>query len=85
MGIAYEQFWDIGFADYRCPRGAKQPDTSYKPRRRKKDPPPSLGFEAGYAESLPQLRRDAEWWLSNASHQVNIVLLVAIRPKPGRL
>jgi hypothetical protein len=81
MGIDELQLFDIGIADYKGARGVKQPDRSYKPATRKgKTAPPSLVFEAGYAESLPQLRRDAEWWLSNAPHQVNIVILVAVRP-----
>jgi hypothetical protein len=81
MGIDEQQFFDIATADYEGARGVKQPDTSYKPVTREGETaPPSLVFEAGYTESLPQLRRDAEWWLSNAPHQVNIVVLVAIRP-----
>jgi hypothetical protein len=72
----------VGCADYESAHGVKQPDASFKPATRTSSTsPPSIVFEAGYSETLPQLRRDAEWWLTNAPNEVNIVVLVAVRPR----
>ncbi len=40
---------------------------------------PTLVFEAGVSESLPRLRNDAKWWLSNSGGQVKIVLIISIQ------
>lgn len=36
---------------------------------------PTLVIEAGYSESLQQLRRDMRWWFDASNHQVKIVIL----------
>ena len=58
--------------------GSSQPDMCGLP-----DPPargldgwPTLVIEAGYAQSLSQLRAKMEWWFRESSHQVKIVILV---------
>ncbi|KAJ4199734.1 hypothetical protein NW767_008150 [Fusarium falciforme] len=37
---------------------------------------PTLVIEAGYSQSLANLRADMRWWFSASNHQVKIVLLV---------
>jgi len=39
---------------------------------------PTLVLEVGVSESLPKLRNDARWWLSNSGGSVNIVLIFHI-------
>jgi len=39
---------------------------------------PTLVLEVGDSESLPKLRNDAKWWLSNSEGSVNIVLIFHI-------
>lgn len=46
--------------------------------RGKSDSWPTLVIEAGYSESLVQLRRDMEWWFTESNHDVKIVVLVKL-------
>jgi len=39
---------------------------------------PTLVLEVGLSESLPRLRNDARWWLSNSGGCVNVVLILHI-------
>ncbi|CAH0037393.1 unnamed protein product [Clonostachys solani] len=41
---------------------------------------PTLVIEAGYSQSLQQLRDDIGWWFKESNHQVKIVLLIKFHP-----
>lgn len=66
----------------RCfgPGSSKEADTAYKPRSRPQAGWPSIVFESGLFEGLPRLRVDARWWLVNSGGEVNIVLLISVKP-----
>lgn len=46
---------------------------------------PSLVLEVGLAESLPQLRHDAQWWYANsgATHETKLVVLISVQSTPS--
>lgn len=35
-------------------------------------------YEVGYSEPLPQLRRNAEWWLVESKGQTSVVITVLV-------
>lgn len=77
MGLPREERTKTGGAKYYGISTTKQADQGMKPstlRPRRMDWP-TLIFETGVSESLPKLRTDASWWLSNSGGQVNIVLI----------
>ncbi|VUC20947.1 unnamed protein product [Clonostachys rosea] len=45
---------------------------------------PTIVIEAGYSQSLPQLREDMLWWFRESNHQVKVVLLVKMYRGPLR-
>ncbi|KAK0753528.1 hypothetical protein B0T18DRAFT_358091 [Schizothecium vesticola] len=59
---------------------AGEPDSSGGPwpERDGQDAWPTLIIESGDSSTLPDLRRDMEWWFSPSDHQVKIVLLVKL-------
>ncbi|KAH8723424.1 hypothetical protein GQ44DRAFT_710252 [Phaeosphaeriaceae sp. PMI808] len=59
---------------------SKEADGAFKPgtlRPHKLDWP-TLVLEVGVSESLPRLRNDARWWLSNSTGRVHIALIFHI-------
>ena len=46
---------------------------------------PYLVLEVGVSESLPRLRNDASWWLSNSDGEVKVVLLIEVDKDHKRL
>lgn len=44
---------------------------------------PSFVVEAGYSESLSQLRKDARWWWRNSDRETKVILLFDIRRSPS--
>lgn len=44
---------------------------------------PTLVFESGLSEGLARLRVDARWWLVNSRSDVNIVIIISIKPTPN--
>ncbi|OBT69734.1 hypothetical protein VE03_00895 [Pseudogymnoascus sp. 23342-1-I1] len=58
---------------------SKQPDSSYKSKLRGVDGWPTVILDSGLSESLPQLRKDAEWWLASSGRDVHLALLISVR------
>lgn len=82
MGISPDAWISKGAATCRAAgghpgRGAGEGDSTGGPRiaRGRKDDWPTLVIEAGYSESLNQLRADMTWWFTTSNHDVKIVLL----------
>jgi hypothetical protein len=82
MGLPRRSMWSCGGTTYTRSSCSKEGDSTYKPKwcRAGKDNWPTLVFEAGFSESLIQLRTDAEWWLINSRGEVKIVIIISIRP-----
>ena len=79
MGMADHDLNAINAGRFVGPNSSKEGDTTYKPAiRSKKADLPTLVIESGVSEKLSRLRVDANWWLSHPSHQVNIVILIAV-------
>lgn len=67
----------------RCsgPSSSKEADSAYKPlSRRQENGWPTIVFESGLSEGLTRLRVDARWWLINSGGEVNIVIIISIKP-----
>jgi len=80
MGIKPNNFGRVGAGKYSGPRSSKEDDTAYKPLTRgHRTDWPTIVFESGLSGSLPHLRQDAHWWLSNSGGDVKIVILISIR------
>ncbi|KAI3201015.1 hypothetical protein DTO027I6_6118 [Penicillium roqueforti] len=69
----------------------KQADQGFLPPSRRRPAPglppgwPTLAIETGLSESLPRLRQDALWWLSNSSGQVRNVMVISISKREKKV
>lgn len=83
MGLDDLELSSIGSTLYKGQRSAKEPDSSWMNQivRPQKEQFPHFVIEAGLSESLPRLRADAKWWVEHSKGEVNIVLVIWIRPK----
>lgn len=82
MGISFPDLLS-NMAGKRCTgsSSSKEADSSYKPKsRHNKNDWPTLVFESGLSERLGRLRVDARWWLVNSKGDVNIVIIISIKP-----
>ena len=69
----------MGSARYKGIAIKKEPDSCYKPRSRAGAASwPTLAIECGVSERIGRLRVDANWWLTNSSGKVNIVVLFSV-------
>ena len=85
MGLPDESLYGMGGTAFKGFRCSKEGDSTYKPESRDgKACWPTIVFEAGFSESLPKLRTDAAWWLTNSRGDVKIVVVVSIR-RPQRM
>jgi hypothetical protein len=77
IGVPDEDCISLGAATFRGNSISKEADGGFKPAtlRPHKLDWPTLVLEVGVSESLPRLRNDARWWLSNSGGRVNIVLI----------
>ena len=76
----------VGATSFRGITGrSKQADGALQPSTRRPNEFPSFVIEAGYSESLRQLRFDAHWWLKNSKGQTKFVLMIQISKKPNKL
>jgi hypothetical protein len=58
----------------------KEPDDQFKPATRvMAEDRPTLVIEAGWSESMNQLRNDAHYWLTKTNGEVKIVLLIHVK------
>ncbi|KAL2822039.1 hypothetical protein BJX63DRAFT_180906 [Aspergillus granulosus] len=57
----------------------KEPDCSWAPGPRSKNPKPSFVVEVGLSESMPHLALDACGWLETPSSSVKLVITITIR------
>jgi hypothetical protein len=77
MGVLRRDCGLLGSTRFTGNSTSKEADGAFKPgtlRPHKLDWP-TLVLEVGISESLPRLRNDARWWLSNFRGSVNIVLI----------
>jgi hypothetical protein len=77
MGVPRQDWTLLGATRFMGNSTSKEADGAFKPgtlRPHKLDWP-TLVLEVGVSESLPRLRNDARWWLSNSGGSVNIVLI----------
>lgn len=44
-----------------------------------------LVVEAGVSESMPRLRCDASWWISNSNGEVQMVLIIEVSRNPKKV
>lgn len=82
MGISFDGLLS-NMAGSRCsgPSSSKEADAAYKPECRDHAIDwPTLVFESGLSEGLARLRVDARWWLVNSRGDVNIVIIISIKP-----
>lgn len=80
MGIPVGEIVGMGSTAFEGRSASKEADASMKPipSRRLATDWPTLVFESGLSESLRRLRIDAQWWLTNSSGQVKIVVIIDI-------
>jgi hypothetical protein len=77
------EFMPVGSTTYRGRNiSSKESDSCWKNVRIRSTTGawPTLVIEAGMSESLLRLRSDAKWWIEHSARQVNIVILIWIRP-----
>ncbi|KAK0655311.1 hypothetical protein B0T16DRAFT_424269 [Cercophora newfieldiana] len=74
-----ERSWkDSGSATFRAEQGHPGEGDSTGgplPERKGADKWPTLVIESGYSQTLPELRRDMQWWFQASNHEVKIVIL----------
>ena len=72
---------------YRGIGNRKQPDCAFQPRSPRPDLAdwPTLVVECGVSQSLPDLRRDSNWWFTNSAAQVKTVLLFSLSEKKRKI
>ena len=80
MGVPRRERTPLGATRFKGTSTSKEADGGFKPStlRPHKLDWPTLVLEVGVSESLPKLRNDARWWLSNSGDRVNIVLIFHI-------
>ena len=83
IGLDDLEFSSIGSTLYKGQRSAKEADSSWMNQivRPQKEQFPHFVIEAGLSESLPRPRADAKWWVEHSKGEVNIVLIIWIRPE----
>ncbi|KAN0070736.1 hypothetical protein V8E54_010901 [Elaphomyces granulatus] len=87
MGLSRYALCSVGGGRFDSPKGSKKEgDTCYVPLyTRRPSGWPTLVLEVGVSESLPRLRNDASWWLSNSDGEVKVVLLIEVDKDHKRL
>ncbi|KAE8415711.1 hypothetical protein BDV36DRAFT_220486 [Aspergillus pseudocaelatus] len=81
MNIGIDQFLSLGSTLYVGPTASKKEgDSAFTNSvlRPLESDWPALVIEAGVSESMPRLRQDAQWWISNSEGKVHIVLLIKV-------
>ena len=81
LGINRNSLDNFGATRFGAPGGrSKEPDASLRPSTRVLETDwPSVAIEVGASESLPQLRTDAHFWLTQSGGQTRIVILLAVK------
>lgn len=79
MGLDISKLRPTTTTRYAGARSAKEGDAGFKPmpERRGGDKWPTLVVECGVSESLPRLRIDAGWWLTNSKGDVKLVIVIS--------
>jgi hypothetical protein len=87
IGMPDDEFYGLGAAQFYGHNSSKEGDSVYKPlsSRGNKTDWPTIVFESGLSESLLHLRSDAKWWLENSEGDVNIVIVISIKPVQSML
>ena len=79
-GIPRFALYKLGSTTYIGQSGRlKEADQAFRPSTRQPTGWPSLVMEIGVSDPLPQLRRDAKFWLEDSGGQVNIVIIIAVK------
>ena len=86
MGLPRRCIYALGGTTFRGRNSSKEADSAFKPiSRTQKTDWPTIVFESGLSKSLPRLRLDAQWWLTNSRGDVNIIVIISITPAVKRL
>jgi hypothetical protein len=86
MGMSEFDLRPLGGTRFPGRMSSKEGDSSHKPSSRTKENDwPTIVFESGLSESLQGLRCDAKWWLENSEREVNIVVIISIKPAERKL
>ncbi|PYI03596.1 hypothetical protein BO78DRAFT_409776 [Aspergillus sclerotiicarbonarius CBS 121057] len=83
MGVAFDEVIPIQSTTYHGKGNtSKEADSSYKnlQLRSQVGDWPNWVIEGGMAESIQRLRGDASWWINHSRGEVQLVILVWIRP-----
>lgn len=75
----------LGGTTFSGPVSSKEADTAFRPISRPIGGWPTIVFESGLSEGLARLRVDARWWLINSGGDVNVVLIISVKPTQTRL
>lgn len=80
MGLDEFKLYPTGTTTYKGDSGAKQGDSGVKPVPEREDESdwPTLMVECGVSENIRELRADSNWWLTNSTGDVKIVMLVSV-------
>lgn len=85
-GIAREnRLKDLGGTTFSGRGSSKEANAAFKPISRPIGGWPTIVFESGLSEGLARLRADARWWLINSGDDVNIILIISVKPAQMRL
>ncbi|KAI8720430.1 hypothetical protein NCS52_00488300 [Fusarium sp. LHS14.1] len=88
MGLGFDWGPD-GSTTLRPTRGPNRDggegDTTAGPASRASSDWPTLVIEAGYTQSMDNLRNDMRWWFSASGHEVKIVLLIKTEANSGHI
>jgi hypothetical protein len=82
MGLPEDCLYPVGATRYKRPGSSKEGDTAYcpLPARELETDWPTIVLESGASETLTRLRHDAQWWIVNSGGDVNIVIIISIKP-----
>ena len=74
--------YPVGATKYKRPNFSKEGDTAYcpLPSREQETDWPTIVLESGLSEMHTRLRHDAQWWIVNSGGDVNIVIIISIKP-----
>ncbi|RMZ76861.1 hypothetical protein DV738_g4694, partial [Chaetothyriales sp. CBS 135597] len=82
MGISKRECKFVGATKYYGRRSSKEADSAFRPKSLRPDDAdwPTIVLESGLSESLPRLRLDAAWWLTESQGQVKTVIVISVKP-----
>ncbi|KNG89920.1 hypothetical protein ANOM_001668 [Aspergillus nomiae NRRL 13137] len=86
MGVGDLEFQALGATTCTGPTASsKEGDSSWINDLVRPGGWPLLVVAAGMSESMPRLRCDASWWISNSNGEVQMVLIIAVSRNPKKV